>query len=83
MDQVDAVVEQLHPVPLPEGAFAVGRTLAESGLEALEVTVTAVRRGGIRGPEPEPDTLIQAGDVLILHGAPERLEQAEARLLRG
>jgi len=75
--------ERLHSVTLLPQAFAVGRKLAELPLAEHQVTVTAVRRGGITGPEPEPDTKLIAGDVLVLFGAPEALEHAEKVLLEG
>lgn len=83
LENAERFRDQLHAVVLPDQAYAVGRTLAELGLEVHEIEVTAVRRGGIRGPQPEPDTILQAGDVLVLYGSPERLEQAESRLLGG
>jgi CPA2 family monovalent cation:H+ antiporter-2 len=79
----NAFRERLHAVTLPEGAHAVGLTLAALNLEDAGVMVTAVRRGGIRGPQPNPDTLLRAGDVLVLYGTPEALEHAEAVLLKG
>jgi CPA2 family monovalent cation:H+ antiporter-2 len=45
--------------------------------------VNAVRRGGIRGPEPAPETLLAAGDVLVLYGTPEAIDEAEKILLGG
>jgi CPA2 family monovalent cation:H+ antiporter-2 len=75
--------ERLHSVALLPQAFAVGKKLAELPLAESGVTVTAVRRGGITGPEPEPDTKLIAGDVLVLFGAPEALEHAEKVLLEG
>jgi len=75
--------ERLHSVTLPPQAFAVGKKLAELPLAESGVTVTAVRRGGITGPEPEPDTKLIAGDVLVLFGKPEALEHAEKVLLEG
>jgi CPA2 family monovalent cation:H+ antiporter-2 len=75
--------ERLHAVTLPDGARAVGRTLAELALDESGVLVTAVRRGGIRGPQPKPDTQLRAGDVLVLYGTPEGLEHAEGLLLQG
>jgi CPA2 family monovalent cation:H+ antiporter-2 len=75
--------ERLHSVTLLPQAFAVGKKLAELPLTESGVTVTAVRRGGITGPEPEPDTRLIAGDVLVLFGAPEALEHAEKVLLEG
>jgi CPA2 family monovalent cation:H+ antiporter-2 len=75
--------ERLHAVTLPGGAYAVGRTIAELELAASGVQVNAVRRGGIRGPQPGPDTHLRAGDVLVLYGSPEGLEHVEAMLLKG
>jgi len=78
-----AYQERLHSITLPAGANAVGRLIADLGLEKAGVSVSAVRRGGIRGPEPAPETKLAAGDVLVLYGAPEALEQAEKILLEG
>jgi len=75
--------ERLHSVTLLPQAFACGKRLAELPLAEQGVTVTAVRRGGITGPEPEPDTKLIAGDVLVLFGKPEALEHAEKVLLEG
>jgi CPA2 family monovalent cation:H+ antiporter-2 len=75
--------ERLHSVTLAPQAFAVGKRLAELPLAESGVAVTAVRRGGITGPEPEPDTRLIAGDVLVLFGKPEALEHAEKVLLEG
>jgi len=78
-----AYQERLHSVSLPEGARAVGKLLSELHLEETGVSVSAVRRGGIRGPMPAPETRLAAGDVLVLYGAPEALEEAEKILLEG
>jgi len=75
--------EQLHALKLPSGAKAVGRRLGDLDLENHGVAVTAVRRGGIRGPQPHQDTRLQSGDVLVLYGTPENLERARAELLAG
>ncbi|MEW6354252.1 MAG: cation:proton antiporter [Pseudomonadota bacterium] len=75
--------ERLHTVMLPPDAYAVGRTLADLELDRLGVQVTAVRRSGIRGPQPEPHTRLRAGDVLTLYGSAHALERAEAVLLKG
>jgi len=82
-DSEEAYRERLHSVTLLPQAHAVGKRLAEIPLAEHKVTVTAVRRGGITGPEPEPDTKLMAGDVLVLFGAPEALEHAEKVLLEG
>ena len=46
------------------------------------VEVTAIRRHGIRGVEPDPDTKLRASDIVVLRGLPEALQQAEERLSR-
>ncbi len=79
----NAYQERLHSIALPDGADAVGKLISELPLEAAGVSVSAVRRGGIRGPEPAPETRLAAGDVLVLYGTPEALEEAEKILLEG
>lgn len=83
LEKADRFREQLHAVTLPERAYGVGKRLEELRLEEIGVNVTAVRRGGIRGPQPEPDTQLRSGDVLVLYATPENLEQAERMLLGG
>ncbi|MBI3545533.1 MAG: cation:proton antiporter [Gammaproteobacteria bacterium] len=81
--ETHAYQERLHSITLPDKAYAVGKLLAELPLEKAGVSVSAVRRGGIRGPEPVPNTKLVAGDVLVLYGAPEALAEAEKILLQG
>jgi CPA2 family monovalent cation:H+ antiporter-2 len=75
--------EELHTVVLPPGAYCVGKSLADLKLEGDEVTITAIRRDGILGQQPEASTVLREGDVVILAGTPEALEHGEARLLMG
>jgi CPA2 family monovalent cation:H+ antiporter-2 len=75
--------QQLRTVVLPPGARAVGRTIRELGLDHGPVLANALRRDGIVGRNPDPETRLREGDVLILWGAPEDLEQEESRLLMG
>ncbi|MCG7986537.1 MAG: monovalent cation:proton antiporter-2 (CPA2) family protein [Candidatus Thiodiazotropha weberae] len=75
--------ERLHTVTLPNRAFAVGHTIEDLHLWDWEVSVTAVRRGGIRGEAPGPETRLKEGDVLVLAGTPHHLEHAEGLLLYG
>jgi CPA2 family monovalent cation:H+ antiporter-2 len=75
--------EELHTVVLPPGAYSVGKTLADLELHHGEVTITAIRRDGILGQQPEATTVLREGDVVILAGTPEALEHGEARLLMG
>ncbi|MEK7261390.1 MAG: NAD-binding protein, partial [Pseudomonadota bacterium] len=81
--EANAYQERLHSITLPPKARAVGMLLADLHLEEIGVNVSAVRRGGIRGPEPGPETRLGAGDVVVLYGTPEALEEAEKVLLEG
>ena len=82
-DNEHALRQQLRTVVLPPGATSVGRTIGELGMDKGKVVVTALRREGIVGREPEPTTRLREGDVVVLWGTPEDLEQAENRLLMG
>jgi CPA2 family monovalent cation:H+ antiporter-2 len=83
-DLEDESQPRLYSVVLDEGAAAVGKTIGELNLEALDVEITAVRRRNIRGGiNPGPDLQLEAGDVLVLLGTPENLAAAEIGLLQG
>ncbi|WP_449413793.1 cation:proton antiporter domain-containing protein [Pandoraea soli] len=71
---------RLQSVPLTLHSDAVGRTLGELRLDKLGVTVTAIRRHGIRGVEPVSETRLMAEDIVVLRGLPDKLVAAEARL---
>ncbi|MBI5449765.1 MAG: cation:proton antiporter [Gammaproteobacteria bacterium] len=73
---------RLHSVTLSAHSSAVGRRLDEIDLAALHVSVTAIRRHGIRGQNPAPDTLLMASDTLVLYGGADDLKRAEERLNR-
>jgi CPA2 family monovalent cation:H+ antiporter-2 len=75
--------EELKSVVLPPQAWAVGRSLAEVREHGADATVTAVRRQGIVGRDPAPDTVLREGDIVIIYGRPEALEHAEAVMLAG
>jgi monovalent cation:H+ antiporter-2, CPA2 family len=83
IEQSDSFQERLHTVTLPEHAYAVDHTIEALHLWDWEVSITVVRRGGIRGESPQPETRLQAGDVLVLAGTPQHLEHAEGLLLYG
>jgi CPA2 family monovalent cation:H+ antiporter-2 len=83
LDTTHAFREELHSVILPPHAWAVGRSIAELGERGLKASVSAVRRDGIVGREPGPDTLFKEGDVVVVLGTPEAVEHAETLLLMG
>jgi monovalent cation:H+ antiporter-2, CPA2 family len=75
--------EELKSVVVPPGAWAIGRSLREVRNRGVEVTFTGVRRQGILGREPSPETILRDGDIVVIYGQPEELERAEAVLLAG
>ena len=80
-EESDADSARMRSVLIENGAFAVGQSLEE--LVLRDVEVSAIRRHGIRGLEPDPETRLQEGDVVILLGTPSAVSAAEARLLQG
>jgi monovalent cation:H+ antiporter-2, CPA2 family len=78
-----SIQQQLYTIVLPPGARAVNQTIRDLALDRGPVTVTAIRRDGITGRDPDPATRLKDGDVLVLWGRPEDLQQAESRLLMG
>jgi len=76
----DAEQPRLHAITLIEGAYALGRSVAELDLSSLGCKVSAVRRRGTRGSNDAPLSL---GDVVVLLGAPAALSAGEERLLQG
>ncbi len=82
-DSSHAFREELHSVILPPQAWAVGRSIADLAARGSRAAVSAVRRDGIVGREPSPDTLFKEGDVVVVCGTPEAVEHAETLLLMG
>ncbi len=74
---------ELRTVALPEGSSADGQRLDSLGLDEIGVMVTALRRDGIVGRQPLPETVLKARDVLVLFGRPEDLAHSETLLLAG
>ncbi|HEY2465113.1 MAG TPA: cation:proton antiporter [Steroidobacteraceae bacterium] len=83
LDATHAFREELHSVILPPHAWAVGRRIMDLKERGAEVTVNAVRRDGIVGRDPGPDTVFKEGDVVVVYGTPEAVEHAETLLLMG
>ena len=83
-ESVEEAQQRLHAVTLSGNASAVGKTLAEIGLEKIGVQVKAVRRPGAgRRFSPGEIGILERGDVVVLLGVPDRLAAAETRLLQG
>jgi CPA2 family monovalent cation:H+ antiporter-2 len=80
-DAADHLQVRLHSVALPEGARAIGRSLAWLGLPEMGAEITALRRGR-NGIALTPEAVLQAGDIVVLRGAADAISRAEGRLLQ-
>ena len=80
-EEADADSARMSSVLIEPGAFAIGQSLEDLALSDVEVS--AIRRHGIRGLEPGPETRLQVGDVVVLLGTPGAIGAAEAKLLQG
>jgi di/tricarboxylate transporter len=70
--------ERLFRVRVAPGSPLDGRSLAECGFRELcGATVVAMERGGRVSLSPGPADVLRGGDVLLLEGKREDLEQAE------
>lgn len=72
---------RLHSVTLADGAKGVGQRLEQIDLAGAGAEVSTIRRGKGR-LEITPQTVLQAGDVVVLRGATDAVMRAEARLLK-
>ncbi|MBS3916398.1 MAG: monovalent cation:proton antiporter-2 (CPA2) family protein [Sulfuritalea sp.] len=82
-DLDEAWQPRLHSVVLNPGAYAIGRTIEDLGLDRFSIAVSLIRRRGIRAFSPSPEARFEAGDVVVLQGVPEGLAAGESRLLKG
>ena len=83
----DDTVEELQQarlasVSVPVAAPCVGERLGALALHAVGVQVVSVRRASGPVQAVGDDTVIAAGDTLVLSGLPEALALAEDKLLR-
>ncbi|WP_424192586.1 monovalent cation:proton antiporter-2 (CPA2) family protein [Ampullimonas aquatilis] len=78
---IDSEHVRLHSVMLTPGSACIGKTLGTLGLELMGVEVNAIRRRDIRAVDPQPETVLQQNDIVVLRGVPEALALAEERLL--
>lgn len=84
IDTFENAHPRLHPVHLSEGAWSVGKSLSELGINTW-VEIRSVRRRNLRIEHDQLDKIetLLPGDTLILLGTHEHLILAEERLLKG
>jgi CPA2 family monovalent cation:H+ antiporter-2 len=77
----DADLERLHSVTLKGSEVCVGKMLGEFDVAGAGAEVTSIRRGKAR-VEVAKDTVLEAGDVVVLRGVADAVNRAEQRLQR-
>ncbi len=85
-DKVDAsgrIKEVLHPVPLNETSYACGHMLSELPLSKYEMEVAMIRRHDQSIHEPNSDTTLLDGDIVILKGPTDKIDIGETILTSG
>jgi monovalent cation:H+ antiporter-2, CPA2 family len=81
LDDAEHLHLRLHSVTLPDRARAVGKPLGALNLKEVNVEVGSIRRGKV-GIAPTDDTVLQAGDIVVLRGTADSVVRGEERLLR-
>ncbi|AOV17801.1 potassium transporter KefB [Acidihalobacter aeolianus] len=76
--EAEALRERLHSVTVQPEAKAAGSTIAALDLDSAGIRVEAIRRGGIRGENPDENLQLEPGDVLVLRGGRDALKRAES-----
>jgi CPA2 family monovalent cation:H+ antiporter-2 len=79
-DDLEHTYVRLHSVTLHGGAKGIGKHVKELALEEVGAEVTTLRRNG-QSLDFDPETILLAGDVLVLRGEGEAVSRAESRLL--
>jgi CPA2 family monovalent cation:H+ antiporter-2 len=74
---------RLHSVIISPGTFAIGRKLADMHLENFDVEVKSIRRPNSNGSQPNEESVLAEGDVIVLLGQPTGLTNAQNALLIG
>ena len=73
----------IHAVKLDETAYAVGKRLHELPFDEHGIHIDAVKRGSVRGENPDDRTRLRPDDTLIISGLPEEVEVMDRILKTG
>lgn len=76
-------LEFMHAVILSDGAFAVGKSVAELNILSMRVSIKGLRRDNVEISDPDPNEPLCSGDVIVVAGKPRRVERVERFLLEG
>ena len=77
------IVSSTLPSSSASGSASIGKTLHDLNLARFNVEVTAIRQRHVRNQSPDPETVLNEGDVIVLRGLQESMALAEIFLLKG
>lgn len=73
----------LHSIFVPEGSASIGKTLSSLLTDENEFSIRALTRHSKRTPDPDLDTKIDIGDVIVIYATPEETVIMEEKILNG
>jgi len=83
LEDTDISRRSLHTIVLPDGAAIIGQSLAVLITPESGATIQALTRGIMRINEPDLDTVLQTGDVIVILATPEEAFLIEEKTLTG
>ena len=83
VDPSGRVREILHPVPLSDTSFACGKALRMLSLAKYKMNVAMIRRQDHSIHDPDGDTRLRSGDIVVLQGPSDQIDIGEAILHSG
>jgi CPA2 family monovalent cation:H+ antiporter-2 len=79
--ELELTAQQLRPILISEGAYAVNQKLKDLQLREAGIEIVAMRRGDSKQFKPHGNIKLNANDILIAFGTLNDLEAAEQKLL--
>jgi len=83
LEETDAERTSLHVVTVTDNAYAVGKSIAEFSAPDNTISIRVLTRQGTRHTHPDPNMIIEAGDILVLSATPESLYLLVEKILKG
>ncbi|GAB3004408.1 monovalent cation:proton antiporter family protein [Psychrosphaera aestuarii] len=77
------LLEFIHAIAIPAGAYSIGKTLSELGIVERRVDIVGLRRDRQEISNPDLNTIVQAQDIIVVKGKPRRVERIERFLMTG
>ncbi len=79
--ELEMTAQQLRPILISEGAYAVNQKLKDLRLRESGIEIVAMRRGDSKQFKPNGNIKLTVNDILIAFGTLNDLEMAEQKLL--